>query len=127
MSGLRRAEAPTRANTPIVHRDPAGLVKINPIANWSDLDVAGYIADHDVPVNPLVDQGYPSIGCWPCTQPSARAIPSGPGAGPASRRPSAACTTSCRPSSTHLLRARSVTRTGPREGGAPTGRPRKAT
>jgi phosphoadenosine phosphosulfate reductase len=69
MSGLRRAEAPTRANAPIVARDLRGLVKVNPIATWSDLDVRGYIADHDVPVNPLVEKGYPSIGCWPCTQP----------------------------------------------------------
>jgi phosphoadenosine phosphosulfate reductase len=69
MSGLRRVEAPTRAKTPIVHRDLRGLVKVNPIATWSDLDVASYIKDHDVPVNPLVDQGYLSIGCWPCTQP----------------------------------------------------------
>ena len=49
-------------------RDLRGLVKINPIATWTDLDVEGYIADHDVPVNPLRDQGYPSIGCMPCTQ-----------------------------------------------------------
>lgn len=69
MSGLRRCEAPTRADAPIVHRDPRGLVKINPLATWSDLDVAGYIADHDVPVNPLVGRGYNSIGCWPCTRP----------------------------------------------------------
>ena len=69
MSGLRRAEAPTRRNAPIVHRDLRGLVKINPIATWSDLDVAGYIQDHDVPRNPLVEQGYPSIGCQPCTRP----------------------------------------------------------
>jgi phosphoadenosine phosphosulfate reductase len=69
MSGLRRAEAPSRANAPIVARDLRGLVKVNPIATWSDLDVAGYIRDHDVPVNPLVAQGYPSIGCWPCTKP----------------------------------------------------------
>ncbi len=69
MSGLRRVEAPTRVGAPIVARDVRGLVKINPIANWSDLDVAGYVQDHDVPVNPLVHRGYPSIGCWPCTQP----------------------------------------------------------
>jgi phosphoadenosine phosphosulfate reductase len=69
MSGLRRAEAVTRAGAPIVHRDPRGLVKVNPIASWSDLDVAGYIKDHDVPVNPLLDQGYLSIGCRPCTTP----------------------------------------------------------
>jgi phosphoadenosine phosphosulfate reductase len=71
MSGLRRAEAPTRANAPIVARDLRGLVKVNPIATWTDLDIQGYIKDHDVPVNPLVDQGYPSIGCWPCTKPVA--------------------------------------------------------
>jgi phosphoadenosine phosphosulfate reductase len=69
MSGLRRVEAPTRAAAPVVHRDIRGLIKINPIANWSDLDVANYIKDYDVPVNPLVEQGYPSIGCWPCTRP----------------------------------------------------------
>jgi phosphoadenosine phosphosulfate reductase len=69
MSGLRRVEAPTRATAPVVHRDLRGLIKINPIAAWSDEDVAGYIKDHDVPVNPLVDQGYLSIGCMPCTRP----------------------------------------------------------
>jgi phosphoadenosine phosphosulfate reductase len=71
MSGLRRAEAPTRANAPIVARDLRGLVKVNPIATWSDLDVEGYIRDHDVPVNPLLHRGYRSIGCWPCTRPVA--------------------------------------------------------
>lgn len=71
MSGLRRAEAPTRANAPIVARDLRGLVKVNPIATWSDLDVSGYIADHGVPVNPLLERGYPSIGCRPCTKPVA--------------------------------------------------------
>ena len=69
MSGLRRAESPTRANAPIVARDLRGLVKVNPIATWDDLDVQGYIADNDVPVNPLVHQGYLSIGCAPCTRP----------------------------------------------------------
>jgi phosphoadenosine phosphosulfate reductase len=69
MSGLRRAEAPTRINAPIVGRDLRGLVKINPLATWSDVDVKGYIADHDVPINPLILQGYPSIGCMPCTHP----------------------------------------------------------
>jgi len=80
MSGLRRTEAPTRANAPIVHLDIRGLVKVNPIATWSELDVAGYIKDHDVPVNPLVERGYPSIGCWPCTKPIE------PGADPRSGR-----------------------------------------
>ena len=71
MSGLRRTEAPTRANAPIVARDLRGLVKVNPIATWDDFDVAAYIADKGVPVNPLVHQGYPSIGCAPCTKPVA--------------------------------------------------------
>ncbi len=68
MSGLRRFEAATRATAPIVARDLRGLVKVNPIASWTNLDVEGYIADHDVPVNPLLSQGYPSIGCRPCTR-----------------------------------------------------------
>jgi len=67
MSGLRRDEAPTRANAPIVARDLRGLVKVNPIANWSDDDVADYIRSHDIIVNPLTQRGYPSIGCMPCT------------------------------------------------------------
>lgn len=69
MSGLRRAEASTRATAPIVARDLRGLVKVNPIATWSDEDVATYIAEHNVPVNPLLERGYPSIGCQPCTSP----------------------------------------------------------
>jgi phosphoadenosine phosphosulfate reductase len=69
MSGLRRDEAPIRAGAPIVARDLRGLVKVNPLANWSYDDVAGYIAEHDVPVNPLITRGYPSIGCMPCTKP----------------------------------------------------------
>jgi len=68
MSGLRREEAVSRGKAPIVARDLRGLVKVNPIANWSDLDVQGYIADHDIPVNPLLTKGYTSIGCEPCTQ-----------------------------------------------------------
>jgi phosphoadenosine phosphosulfate reductase len=71
LSGLRRDDSPDRANTPIVERDRRGLVKVNPIATWTDDDVAFYIQRHDVPVNPLVAKGYPSVGCWPCTQPVA--------------------------------------------------------
>ena len=67
MSGLRRDEAPSRAKAPIVARDLRGLVKVNPIANWTEAECEAYIADHDVPYNPLLDQGYGSIGCWPCT------------------------------------------------------------
>ena len=69
LSGLRRSEAVTRAEAPIVGLDRRGLVKVNPLATWTADDVAGYIAEHDVPVNPLVSQGYLSVGCRPCTFP----------------------------------------------------------
>jgi phosphoadenosine phosphosulfate reductase len=70
MTGLRRDEAASRANTPIVSYDQRkGLVKVNPLATWTDLDVQGYIKDRNLPVHPLVERGYSSIGCWPCTRP----------------------------------------------------------
>ncbi len=71
MSGLRRDEAASRAGAPILGRDLRGLVKVNPIANWDAERVAAHIEAHDVPVNPLTLQGYPSIGCMPCTHPVA--------------------------------------------------------
>ena len=71
MSGLRREESANRVTTPVIARDLRGLVKINPIVTWTDQDVWGYIAEHDVPVNPLTKRGYPSIGCMPCTTPVA--------------------------------------------------------
>jgi phosphoadenosine phosphosulfate reductase len=67
MSGLRRSESPTRADAPIVGRDLRGLVKVNPIATWTEADVAAYVEANDVPRNPLLLQGYTSIGCEPCT------------------------------------------------------------
>ncbi|WP_197374865.1 phosphoadenylyl-sulfate reductase [Mycolicibacterium baixiangningiae] len=68
VTGIRRVEAPTRANAPLISWDKAfGLVKINPIAAWSDDDMQAYIDANGVLVNPLVDEGYPSIGCAPCT------------------------------------------------------------
>jgi phosphoadenosine phosphosulfate reductase len=69
MTGLRRSESPSRRATPTVELDHRGLVKVNPLAAWTEGDLAAYIAAHDVPVNPLVAAGYPSIGCWPCTRP----------------------------------------------------------
>ena len=89
MSGLRRDEAPSRANAPIVGRDLRGLIKVNPLANWTAADVDEYIARHDVPVNPLTLQGYPSIGCMPCTKPVA------PGEDPRSGRWSGRDKTEC--------------------------------
>jgi phosphoadenosine phosphosulfate reductase len=44
-------------------------VKFNPLANWDKADLDAYIAQHDLPPHPLVAQGYPSVGCWPCTNP----------------------------------------------------------
>lgn len=69
LSGLRRGDSPQRRNAAIVEADRFGRTKINPIANWSDDDVANYIAKHDLIVNPLLSQGYDSVGCWPCTEP----------------------------------------------------------
>ena len=71
MSGLRRNESEGRADAPIISRDLRGLVKLNPIATWSDQDVDDYITRHDIIVKPLTKQGYPSIGCMPCTTPVA--------------------------------------------------------
>ena len=69
VTGIRRVEAPTRANAPLISFDEAfGLVKINPIAAWSDEQMQAYIEANGILVNPLVDEGYPSIGCAPCTQ-----------------------------------------------------------
>ena len=68
VTGIRRVEAPTRANAPLISWDKAfGLVKINPIAAWTDEEMQAYIDNNDVLVNPLVFEGYPSIGCAPCT------------------------------------------------------------
>src|ERR1700761_2212203 len=69
MSGIRRDQSPDRAKAPIVGWDKKfGLVKISPLANWTKKDVWNLIVQHDIPYNPLHDQGYTSIGCWPCTR-----------------------------------------------------------
>ena len=68
VTGVRRVEAPTRADTPLVTYDEKfGLVKLNPIAAWSDEEMQAYIDARGILVNPLVAEGYPSIGCAPCT------------------------------------------------------------
>ena len=72
LTGVRRADGPTRAHTPVASYDIGrGLVKVNPIALWSDDDVELYQQLHELPRNPLSERGYPSIGCWPCTRPVA--------------------------------------------------------
>ena len=90
VTGVRRVEAPTRANTPLVTWDDKhGLVKINPIAAWSDEEMQSYIDTHHVLVNPLVDEGYPSIGCRTCT------VKPAPGADPRSGRWAGRAKTEC--------------------------------
>ena len=69
MSGIRRDQSADRAQAAIVGWDKKfGLVKISPLANWTKKDVWKRITDEQVPYNPLHDQGFPSIGCWPCTR-----------------------------------------------------------
>ena len=72
MTGLKRVDAPTRTAAPIVGFDASfGLVKLNPLATWTDDDIAAYVADHELPEHPLLSQGYLSIGCAPTTRPVA--------------------------------------------------------
>lgn len=72
ISGIRRDQSPDRAVAPIVGWDKKfGLVKINPLANWTKKDVWRRITDEEIPYNPLHDRGYLSVGCWPCTRPVA--------------------------------------------------------
>jgi phosphoadenosine phosphosulfate reductase len=69
ISGLRRVEAVTRRNAQAVEWDAKReMVKINPIVAWDDEELDKYIAHRGILINPLQYDGYPSIGCWPCTQ-----------------------------------------------------------
>lgn len=69
LTGLRRDDSAARAHTPVVAYDEArGKVKVNPIAAWSDAQVAAYVDTHRVLVNPLLADGYGSVGCAPCTR-----------------------------------------------------------
>jgi phosphoadenosine phosphosulfate reductase len=70
ITGIRREQAPTRANAQHVERDEKrGIWKFNPLAEWTDKDVWDYISKHELPYHPLHNQGYESIGCAPCTLP----------------------------------------------------------
>src|SRR5699024_228919 len=69
VTGVRRADAPTRAETPVVTWDERnGLVKVNPLAAWTNDEFDNYIAAYGILQNPLVTEGYLSIGCAPCTR-----------------------------------------------------------
>jgi phosphoadenosine phosphosulfate reductase len=68
-AGVRRGETAARANVREVDFEASrGKVKVAPLARWTDADVAAYIEKYQIPVNELLNQGYGSVGCWPCTR-----------------------------------------------------------
>ena len=69
ITGRKRFHGGDRASLRVVEQAD-GQVKFNPLANWGKEDLDAYIAEHELPAHPLVAQGFPSIGCWPCTQPA---------------------------------------------------------
>ena len=69
ISAIRADQSEHRAKADVVGWDAKfGLVKVNPLLKWTKRDVWAFVVTNDVPYNPLHDQGYPSIGCWPCTR-----------------------------------------------------------
>ncbi len=70
VSAIRRDQTADRGRAAVVQWDAKfDLVKVNPLLGWTKADVWAFVVKHEVPYNPLHDQGYPSIGCWPCTRP----------------------------------------------------------
>lgn len=69
INGRRRDQASTRTKMPIAERLKGGIIKVNPLANWTSKDTYDYLTKHDIPLHPLFEQGYASIGCAPCTRP----------------------------------------------------------
>jgi phosphoadenosine phosphosulfate reductase len=69
VTGRKRFHGGDRMNLPVVEQSD-GKVKFNPLANWAKDELEAYAREHDLPAHPLVAQGFPSIGCWPCTQPA---------------------------------------------------------
>lgn len=69
ISGRKRHHGAIRAHLPVVEHDGIHF-KVNPLVAWSPQEIAAYMKAHDLPPHPLVAEGYPSIGCWPCTSPS---------------------------------------------------------
>ncbi|MBY0422240.1 MAG: phosphoadenylyl-sulfate reductase [Parvularculaceae bacterium] len=88
ITGRKQFHGGLRAALPAFESAPP-FVKINPIARWSPEDLARYASDHNLPAHPLVAEGYPSIGCWPCTHPVA------PGDGPRDGRWRGSAKTEC--------------------------------
>jgi phosphoadenosine phosphosulfate reductase len=69
ITGRKRFHGGSRLSLPVVEAGAEGKVKFNPLANWSKAELEAYMADHGLPAHPLVEFGYPSVGCWPCTKP----------------------------------------------------------
>ena len=69
INGRRRDQANTRTQMNIAERLQGGIIKVNPLANWKSKDTFEYLTRYDIPTHPLFDQGYTSIGCYPCTRP----------------------------------------------------------
>ncbi len=93
MSGIRRDQSPDRARAPIVGWDKKfGLVKISPLANTTKKDIWKWITETNIPYNKLHDQGYTSIGCFPCTRAVLAGEDERAGRGPGSPRRNAGCT-----------------------------------
>ena len=67
ISGIRRDQTSVRANAKILELQSDGLVKVNPLLNWTKADVQRYMEEHNLPSHPLLEKGYRSIGCAPCT------------------------------------------------------------
>jgi phosphoadenosine phosphosulfate reductase len=68
ITGRKRFHGGTRLSLPVVEQS-GRHIKFNPLANWTRADLEAYAAEHKLPAHPLVAQGFPSIGCWPCTHP----------------------------------------------------------
>ncbi len=69
ITGLRREQSPTRQDLHFAQWDAANqIIKVNPLLEWTAAQVWEYVNTHDIPYNPLHDQGYPSLGCQPCTR-----------------------------------------------------------
>jgi len=69
VTGLRKTQAETRVKTNALEKYKEGIVKVNPIVNWTSKMVYDYIKEHKIPLHPLFEKGYTSVGCWPCTRP----------------------------------------------------------
>jgi phosphoadenosine phosphosulfate reductase len=69
ITGRKRFHGGDRLSLPVVE-EAGDQVKFNPLANWGKDELDAYAAEHDLPAHPLVAQGFPSIGCWPCTEPA---------------------------------------------------------